>query len=652
TAASIAADPLRFGQASGETYAKGVDQGKSVSRWEVATTTVTELGRGAGLAGPTASATRGVVRSVTGMAERYGASVLRTPTAIERTHFRNKPKVDAFEKGGEVFLRPGLPPSSTIRSQLLAHEGIHAGITNLAERVGLGQLRADIYKSGLGTFIEESVAFISQSLHAQTRGGPLNIAPQTISDIMKHVSKEYLGKPLSAAAEIPAIFAETWAGIAHKIGSSIPKPVRDIARVVAVVNENERKNALEEERRKAEAKEKAIQRAIEEARKKAAEERRKAEEEARQKAAEEERQKAVEEAKRKAEEAKRKIEEELAELKAKVAGIKQKAEEVIDEIKDKIPTDKEVSKLRGSETQTTKLDKGKKKSAKGEKEGIELAKGINVTDSFDKERSGKSKKESQESQTGAGTALSERAGASKSQHEREKGKIDAQGQETDRAISETHKEHTTAQQTAQQERQTSIGTTIAEAVAGGLTSGVATGLDNFFGGVGRGAGQQTSSDIGIVKKSKKGQGPSPSGSNTTAGTGTASQTPPAQGTGSGTKTQDQPGPEVKPDNKDRGGSTGGTTAGSGKEKGGSSGVKSGGTRKATCKCDESSCGCNKPARICSLMDASECKTKTVIKTSPGTGTTTGTKTTGGTSTTSPGTRPGRFSGEKTVKSFP
>jgi len=146
-----------------------------------------------------------------------------------------------------------------------------------------------------------------------------------------------------------------------------------------------------------------------------------------------------------------------------------------------------------------------------------LAKGINVTDSFDKEKAGQSKKESQEARTGAGTTLSERAGASQAQHEREKGKIDAQGQETGRAISETHREHTTAQQTAQQERETSLGSTVARSVAGGLTSGVATGLDSGFGTLGRGAGEQTSSDIGIKPSSNPSGQSSSSGSQTSQG---------------------------------------------------------------------------------------------------------------------------------------
>lgn len=149
---------------------------------------------------------------------------------------------------------------------------------------------------------------------------------------------------------------------------------------------------------------------------------------------------------------------------------------------------------------------------------------INVADSYGRDRTIRSGQESQQAQGTAGATQAERNTASQAQDERDKGNINAQGQATGSAIAQSQREHATAQQTAQQDRQTSLGTTVEGAVAGGLTSGVATGLDSGFGTLGRGAGQQSSHDIGATNTPSQGSTSSSGSQTSQGGTGTQAST--------------------------------------------------------------------------------------------------------------------------------
>ncbi|MEK6690274.1 MAG: hypothetical protein AABY78_03090 [Nitrospirota bacterium] len=177
-----------------------------------------------------------------------------------------------------------------------------------------------------------------------------------------------------------------------------------------------------------------------------------------------------------------------------------------------------ISDLRGSEAKTSKIDKEKlEKSPEDQKAGMELAKNTKVTDSYDKDRSRKSKRKAKEVQDTAGSTQKERGDVSQAEDQREKTKIKGQGEETDRAISSSKQEHISAEKAAEQARQTAIGTVIAGGLFGGLSSGVAIGLDNLFGTIGKGAGQQVSSNMGIQPKpSSTGAGNQATGGTTSA----------------------------------------------------------------------------------------------------------------------------------------
>jgi hypothetical protein len=159
-----------------------------------------------------------------------------------------------------------------------------------------------------------------------------------------------------------------------------------------------------------------------------------------------------------------------------------------------------ISGLKNSETQTDQKDRSTSKDPEGEKAGRDLAKNTNLTDSYQKDRSDKSSKETQQTQTAAGSTLSEKNVASHARNLIEQSKNTAQGKLTETAISQTRQESTQAQKTDQLEKNTAIGTILAGSLLGGLTSGVAIGLDNAFGTIGRGAGEQASISTGIKPK--------------------------------------------------------------------------------------------------------------------------------------------------------
>lgn len=163
-----------------------------------------------------------------------------------------------------------------------------------------------------------------------------------------------------------------------------------------------------------------------------------------------------------------------------------------------------VSDLRDSEIQTTMKDKEKQGQPSDDHETK------TIIDSYSRDRSSKSKDEAQQAQNAAGSAVGERETASQGTHQREKGKIETQGQETNRAIAGAQREHSGAESGKQADRQNSIGNVIAEGAAGGLTSGVAAGIDKFGSTVGAAAGDKASSGMGIKPKTLA-QTQSPSG---------------------------------------------------------------------------------------------------------------------------------------------
>ncbi|MBI5199851.1 MAG: hypothetical protein HZA09_07550 [Nitrospirae bacterium] len=191
-----------------------------------------------------------------------------------------------------------------------------------------------------------------------------------------------------------------------------------------------------------------------------------------------------------------------------VENLPQKADACLARLGDKDARDR-ISRLRDTETNPNK--------PKGKESTTGSVPNVNVTDSYDRGRTTRSVQDSQQAQGSAGATQAERNTATQVQHERDKGKIDSQSQAGGHAISSSQREHTTAQQTVQQERQTSLGTTVARGVAGGLTSGVATGIDNLAGGVGRGAGEQVSRNIGIKPNTTSQGSSTPSGSSTSSG---------------------------------------------------------------------------------------------------------------------------------------
>jgi hypothetical protein len=168
----------------------------------------------------------------------------------------------------------------------------------------------------------------------------------------------------------------------------------------------------------------------------------------------------------------------------------------------------------------------------GQTTGMEGTQDFNTTQSYHDSRRSHSKTKSQKDLQIAGSTQSERGTAADSDSQQKKGKIDSQGLETGQTISSTQQEGKKAQETSQIINQTSIGTILAGGLMGGLSSGVAIGLDAGFGTLGRGAGIQVSSNLGVLPNqpsnpgsgssgSNPGNGNAPGGANPTGGTSIA-----------------------------------------------------------------------------------------------------------------------------------
>lgn len=188
--------------------------------------------------------------------------------------------------------------------------------------------------------------------------------------------------------------------------------------------------------------------------------------------------------------------------------------------------------LRESETRTDQTDKEKRKDSPTDpRDGTKLAQNTNTADSYSKDRTSKSSEDAQQARGDAGSTLTERIAGDQARNEREKGKIESQGQETNRAIAGAQREHAGAERGQQADRQNSIGNVIAEGAAGGLTSGVAAGIDKFGSTVGAAAGDKASSQMGIKPKagasssSASGDPGSASGGGSPSREQTSSQTP-------------------------------------------------------------------------------------------------------------------------------
>ncbi|MEK6693650.1 MAG: hypothetical protein AABY44_09525, partial [Nitrospirota bacterium] len=132
-------------------------------------------------------------------------------------------------------------------------------------------------------------------------------------------------------------------------------------------------------------------------------------------------------------------------VKESFEGNSKSGKEVIDAIDSK-PTPSgnvdKISDLRGSENKTDQMDKNK------EGQSMELASNTNVTDSYHKHRSSKSKEETKQVKDTAGITQAEREAASQEKDQSEKSKIEAQGKLTDRTISSSQKEHAASEQNA------------------------------------------------------------------------------------------------------------------------------------------------------------------------------------------------------------
>jgi hypothetical protein len=156
----------------------------------------------------------------------------------------------------------------------------------------------------------------------------------------------------------------------------------------------------------------------------------------------------------------------------------------------------------------------------GQTPGSEGMQDFNTAQSYHDSRRSHSKTKNQKDLQIAGSTQSERGTAADSDSQQKKGKIDSQGLETGQTISSTQQEGKKAQETSQIINQTSIGTILAGGLMGGLSSGVAIGLDAGFGTLGRGAGTQVSSNLGVLpnQTSNPGSGNAPGGTNPTGGT--------------------------------------------------------------------------------------------------------------------------------------
>ncbi|OGW60472.1 MAG: hypothetical protein A2V83_09195 [Nitrospirae bacterium RBG_16_64_22] len=218
------------------------------------------------------------------------------------------------------------------------------------------------------------------------------------------------------------------------------------------------------------------------------------------------------------------------------------------------PGDKDgdrLSDLRTSETRTDATDKEKRKESPADpSDGTKLAQNTNAADSYTRDRASKSKEDADQARGDAGAALTERIAGDQARNEREKGKIDSQGRETDRAVTGQRREHTAAEQDQQRDRQGSVGNVIAEGVAGGITSGVATGIDRFGSTVGTAAGDKASSRMGIKPKTltqtQSSSGGADPGSGSASREQTPAQTPPGGASGSGGASSTQSGGATAP----------------------------------------------------------------------------------------------------------
>ena len=193
TVSSLIADPLRFGSSSGKVYAKGVDQGRSVSGWEIGGAALSEFGRGAALVGPAAKLARGAIKGATGVMSRYGKSIERIgPISRKEIGKMTEKGADAMEYAGEVVHNP-YTTSPAIRPQMNAHEGVHGLYSNLMggkSTTGfwgfMRKIREGTYeKLPGGQFAEETIAYFTQVLHAQARGGPKMGVGQRLQFIIK-----------------------------------------------------------------------------------------------------------------------------------------------------------------------------------------------------------------------------------------------------------------------------------------------------------------------------------------------------------------------------------------------------------------------------------------------------------------------------------
>lgn len=171
--------------------------------------------------------------------------------------------------------------------------------------------------------------------------------------------------------------------------------------------------------------------------------------------------------------------------------------------------------------------------------GLEWAQNVNVSKSYQDSRRTKSK--GKENLKIAGSTLSERVTAAEGEDQQQKGVITSQGKETDQSIGSTQREGKSARDANKIMSDTSIGTILAGGLMGGLSSGVATGLDNFFGTMGKGAGEQVSVKTGIQPPPPPGVGSSSgtgasAGDGSSGGAGTATGTRTSGGTGTSTGT--------------------------------------------------------------------------------------------------------------------
>ncbi len=166
----------------------------------------------------------------------------------------------------------------------------------------------------------------------------------------------------------------------------------------------------------------------------------------------------------------------------------------------------------------------------GKSSGLDWAQNINVTKSYQDGQRSKSKGKAKENLKNTGLTTSERLTAGEAEDQQQKGVITSQGMETNQNVGRVQQEGKSAQDANKIMSDTSIGTILAGGLMGGLSSGVATGLDNMFGTLGRGAGEQVSVKTGIQPPPPHGTGSS-NGTGTSAGDGSSGGTGTATGTG-------------------------------------------------------------------------------------------------------------------------